>query len=170
MRIHAYTPNHAAARNQAATPEPDKWQVSAGFIPRLGHQYRGDYADLGAIADDIKSGQLTVPQEGLKVCQKGWQPERAGQLRRQGLVAAGVSAALLLGGLATVALTSSQGAQLGGLMVSVMGGGVAGAVSAGSLIAADSFEKAPQIRQQGYVVSNQAGLVYQPFEGPDQKL
>lgn len=170
MRIHAFTPNHQAARNQTATPEPDKWQVSTGFIPRLGHQYQGDYADLSAIADRVQAGELSVPKEGLKVCQKGWQPERAVELRQQGLAAAGVSAALLVAGLATVALSSSQGGQLGGLMISLMGGGVAGAVSAGSLIAADAFETAPQIRDQGYVVRTDAGLVYQPFEGPEQKL
>jgi hypothetical protein len=123
------------------------------------------FDSLESVGQAVEKNDIKFNSEGeVRVREKAWQPEKAESTRNLSKILFGTAGVLL----AATAVAGTGGAAAP-VLFGMMGTMIAGGVGEGMRQAANEFDKAPQIKDQGHIQSGPNGLTYQSFDNDTQK-
>lgn len=123
------------------------------------------FDSMEAVGEAIEKNDIKFNRDGeVRVREKAWQPEKAVSTRKLSKILFG--AGVVLAGVAAVAGTGGAAAPF---LFSTMGSMISAGVGEGMRRAANHFDNAPQIKDQGTIQKGPDGLTYQSIDNDTQK-
>ena len=123
------------------------------------------FDSLEAVGRAVEKNDISFNNEGqVSVKEKAWQPDVAVSTRKLSKTLF-KTAAVLLGATLVASTGGIAGVVIGGLMGTMIAGGI----GEGMRQAANAFDQAPQIKDQGTIQQGPNGLTYQSSNNDTQK-